>query len=105
MTRQNQRMQFESRLQIAARGRVQNVKVFHLYISYADTRSILQTTKFDISSKARVADLETLLASWQTEREFSTSAVRIIFAPDLTTMSLYNTLRYEQTQPCPLIRF
>ena len=94
MTRQNQRMQFESRLQIAARGRVQNVKVFHLYISYADTRSILQTTKFDISSKARVADLgsETLLASWQTEREFSTSAVRIIFAPDFTTVSFHNTL-------------
>jgi hypothetical protein len=32
------------------------------------------------------------LATWQTEREVGSSAIRVIFAPDFTTMSLDDTL-------------
>ena len=60
---------------------------------------LLQLASFLINAS------EILLDCWQTERKFGSSTIRDIFAPDFTAMSLYDTLRYEQTQPCSLIRF
>ena len=69
-------------------------------ISELDQAYLRAAKRLEISSSERPRNCILLLhqlAPRQTERKFCSSAIRVIFTPDFATMSLDDTLRYEQT--------